>query len=215
VTIRILLADDHQIIRDGLCALIREQPDLEVVGQAPDGHQAIQLARKLAPDVVIMDVVMPGLNGVEATRRIAALPNAPKVVVLSVHADRLFLAQMLQAGARAYVHKGCSFDELTRAVRVAAAGQIYLTSSVAKIMTEDYVRRLGTAPSPAQKLSSKERQVLQLIAEGRSTKEISQMLGVTTTTIAAHRRQIMRKLGARSDAELTKFALREGLTALE
>lgn len=216
MTIRILLADDHQIMREGLCALIKEQPDLEVVGQAADGRQAIRLARKLAPDVVIMDIAMPGLNGVEATRQIAALPTPSKVIVLSVHADRLFVAQMLQAGACGYVRKGCSFEELTRAVRVVAAGDTYLTPAVARIMAEDYVRRLSaTRRPPSAKLSAKERQVLQLIAEGRSTKEIAELLGISVQTVATHRRRIMRKLNAGSDAELTKFAVREGLTPLE
>jgi len=213
---RVLLVDDHAIIREGLRSLLEKQPDMEVVADADDGRKAIELVRELAPDIVIMDVTMPGLNGIEATRLIAAeLPDV-KIVALSIHSQRRFVADMLSAGAVGYILKECLFDELLQAIGVVANGGRYLSPKIAEVVVDDYVKHLSNiSDSPLSALTGREREVLQLVAEGKSTKEIALELHVSTKTIEANRRQIMDKLGVNSVAELTKYAVREGLTTLE
>jgi len=213
---RVLLVDDHAIIREGLRSLLEKQPDMEVVADADDGRKAIELVRELSPDIVIMDVTMPGLNGIEATRLITAeLPNV-KIVALSIHSQRRFIADMLSAGAVGYILKECLFDELLQAIGVVASGGRYLSPKIAEVVVDDYVKHLSNiSDSPLSALTGREREVLQLVAEGKSTKEIALDLHVSTKTIEANRRQIMDKLGVNSIAELTKYAVREGLTTLE
>jgi len=212
---RILLAEDHTIVREGLCSLIENQPDIEVVGEAEDGQTAIELVRELLPDVVIMDITMPNLNGVEATRHITSEFPQVKVIALSIHSNRRFVADMLEAGAKGYILKECLFDELVQAIQAVIAGNGYLSSRITGIVVEDYVKRLATvADSPLLTLTSREREVLQLVAEGKSTKQIALDLHVSTKTVEANRRQIMEKLDIHSIAELTKYAVREGLTPL-
>jgi len=220
MSIRILLADDHGIIRQGLRSLLEEQPDIEVVGEAEDGRVAMQLVRELAPDIVIMDITMPNLNGVDATHEIVVskFPKV-KVIALSIHSDRHFVANMLKAGASGYVLKECLFDEFVQAVRTVAAGGTYLSSRITGVVIDDYVKRLSTTPESQLAtlaiLTDREREVLQLLAEGKTTKQIALELHVSAKTIEANRRQIMEKLGVHSVAELTKYAVREGLTSLE
>jgi len=213
---RVLLVDDHAIIREGLRSLLEKQPDMEVVADADDGRKAIELVRELAPDIVIMDVTMPGLNGIEATRLIAAeLPDV-KIVALSIHSQRRFVADMLSAGAVGYILKECLFDELLQAIGVVLSGGRYLSPKIAEVVVDDYVKHLSNiSDSPLSALTGREREVLQLVAEGKSTKEIALELHVSTKTIEANRRQMMDKLGVNSIAELTKYAVREGLTTLE
>lgn len=213
---RVLLVDDHAIIREGLRSLLEKQPDMEVVADADDGRKAIELVRELSPDIVIMDVTMPGLNGIEATRLIAAeLPNV-KIVALSIHSQRRFVADMLSAGAVGYILKECLFDELLQAIGVVTSGGRYLSPKIAEVVVDDYVKHLSNiSDSPLSALTGREREVLQLVAEGKSTKEIALELHVSTKTIEANRRQMMDKLGVNSIAELTKYAVREGLTTLE
>jgi len=213
---KVLLVDDHAIIREGLRSLLEKQPDMEVVADADDGRKAIELVRELSPDIVIMDVTMPGLNGIEATRLVAAeLPNV-KIVALSIHSQRRFVADMLSAGAVGYILKECLFDELLQAISVVASGGRYLSPKIAEVVVEDYVKHLSNiSDSPLSALTGREREVLQLVAEGKSTKEIALELHVSTKTIEANRRRIMDKLGVNSIAELTKYAVREGLTTLE
>ncbi len=216
MAVRVLIADDHQIVREGLCALLNKEDDLEVIGEAQDGRQAVEMAARLTPDVVILDVAMPDLNGIEAARQILAeLPQA-RVMALSMHTDRRFVMEMLRAGASGYLLKDCAFEELARAIRTVATNQTYLSPGIAGVIVEDYVHHVPVERGAgAHALTAREREVLQLLAEGRTTKRIAQQLTVSVKTIETHRRQIMAKLGLDSVAELTKYAVREGLTSLD
>lgn len=213
---RILLVDDHKIIRDGLASLLAEQPDCEVVGEAADGQQAVRLARDLQPDVVVMDIAMANLNGVEATRTIVHDNPRIKVIALSMHSDRTYVGRMLQAGAVGYLLKESAFEELAHAIREALAGRVFLSRKITGVVVGDYVRKLSGGEAPRSvTLTPKEREVLQLVAEGKSTKEIAAALFVSVKTIETHRQNIMNRLGIRSIAQLTKYAIREGLTSLD
>lgn len=216
MTIKIMLADDHKMIRDGLKALIGKQKDMEVIGEAADGQTAVRTARKLSPDVVVMDIGMPDLNGIEAARQITALPHKPKVIGLSMHSDRRYVSQMLKAGASGYLLKDNAFEELVKAISTVVKGQTYLSPEIAEAVVDDY-RRVKTDDdgSVFALLTEREREVLQQIAEGCSTKEIAGELSVSVKTVETHRRQIMEKLKLHSVAELTKYAVKEGLTDLE
>lgn len=214
--IRILIADDHKIVRDGLRALLEKQTGMEVIAEAENGRKAVQLARELHPDIVIIDIGMPDLNGIDAARQIIAEVDRVKVIALSMHSDKRFVAQMFKAGASAYLLKDCAFEELAQAVNVVVAGQTYLSPEIAGPVMDDYVRHLTTTDSSGfSVLTAREREVLQLLAEGRATKEVAAELHVSIKTIETHRQQIMNKLRVRSLADLTKYAIREGLTSLE
>ena len=216
MSIKVLLVDDHAIIREGLRSLLKKQPEMEVIADTGDGRKAIELVRELLPNIVIMDITMPGLNGIEATRQIIAEFPDVKVIALSIHSKRRYVADMLSAGATGYILKECLFDELVQAIKAVAAGGRYLSPRITDVVVSDYVKRLSaTAYSPFEALKTREREVLQLVAEGKSTKQIALDLHVSTKTIEANRRQIMEKLNIHSVAELTKYAVREGLTTLE
>lgn len=216
MSIRILLADDHAIVLQGLCSLLEKEADIEVVGEAEDGRVALNLVRELAPDIVIMDITMPNLNGIEATYEIVSEFPKVRVIALSIHSNRQFVAGMLKAGASGYILKECLFDEFVQAIRTVAAGGTYLSPRITGVVVEDYVERLSTtAESQLDKLTFREHEVLQLLAEGKSTKQIALELHVSVKTIETNRRQIMDKLDIHSVAELTKYAVREGLTSLE
>ena len=226
---RILIVDDHAIVRQGLRSLIEGQggagspsqncalgSSMEVVGEAEDGHMAVRLAAELAPDMVIMDVTMPDLNGVEATRQIIQKNPNIKVIVLSMHPDKHIVRESLKAGASGYVLKSYLFDELRRALEIAGAGGHYLSPRITDVMIEDYVR------SPAEQkafglkdLTSAEREVLQHLAEGLTIKEIAKRLHMSPKTVDARRRTIMTKLRVSSVAEMVKYAIRAGLTSLD
>ena len=213
---RILVADDHAIIRQGLCSLLEKQPDIEIVGAVEDGRKALELARELVPDIVIMDISMPNLNGIDATRKIISEIDDVKVIALSIHSSRRFVTEMLKAGASAYILKECLFDELIEAIRTVLSGGVYLSSKITGVVVDDYVKRMSTDYQPeAPALTEREREVLQLLAEGKGTKQIAMQLHVSSKTIESNRRNIMDKLGIHSVAELTKYAVREGLTPLE
>ncbi|MBA7662460.1 Transcriptional regulatory protein DegU [subsurface metagenome] len=215
MTIKILLADDHRIMRDGLSALLKNEPDIEVVAEAENGREAVEMSRKLKPNVVVMDMSMSGLNGVEATRQILALDDNVKVLVLSMHADKRFVMGALSAGASGYVLKDCAFEELVRAIHTVAMNQTYLSPSIAGIVVESY-RRSQTSPTQSfPVLTPREREVLQLVTEGASAKKIASILNVSMKTVETHRQHVMEKLNAHSVAELTKYAIREGLTSLD
>jgi DNA-binding NarL/FixJ family response regulator len=214
--IRVLLVDDHELMREGLRSILEREKDVEVVGEAASGQVAVELARTLAPQVVVMDVAMKDLNGIEATRRIRAACPKVQVIALSSHSDRRYVSAMLDAGACGYVLKANAYDELRRAISAAQKGKSYLCSDV----TDDVVvaSRRGADSEPATlrtRLSSREREVLQLLAEGLSSPEIGKRLYLATSTVDTHRRNIMRKLGIHSVADLTKYAIREGMTSVE
>ena len=216
MSIRILLADDHAIVRQGLRALLEKQPDMEVVGEAENGRKAFELARELLPDVIVMDITMPNLNGADATRQITREFPEVKVIALSIHSNKRFVVNMLKAGAAGYILKECLFEELVKAIRTVTGGGAYLSPQITGLVVGDYVQNLLTdAHLPLEILTDREHQVLQLLAEGRFTKQIALELHVSTKTIESCRRRIMLKLDINSVAELTKFAVREGLTTLE
>jgi len=215
-TLRVILADDHAIVREGLRAVLDKMGDVEVVGEAVDGREAVDLVRQLEPDIAVMDLSMPSLNGTDATRQIVDMGVGTRVIMMTMHADRHMVAETLKAGAMAYVLKNSAATELADAVRAVMVGNVYLSPKVAGVVVENFVRRQPTDQGPkASLLTPREREVLQLLAEGRTSKEIAATLHVGVKTIETHRSQIMDKLGLRSIAELTKFAVREGLTPLE
>jgi len=214
--IKILLADDHEIVRYGLRCLIEEQPDMEVVGDVENGRIAIDLAQRLKPNVVIMDISMPDMNGFEATRRIRREVPETKIIVLSMHHKRQFVVDMLKAGVSGYILKTKVHDDLIRAIKAAVANEVYLSSSITGIVACDYVSNLSTSDqSPFAVLTPREREVLQLISEGKSTKESALHLKVSVKTIESTRRQIMHKLNIHNVADLTKYAINEGITSLD
>ena len=216
MTVRILVADDHKIVREGLIALLQQQPHMQVVGEAEDGRQAVQLATELHPEVVIIDIGMPDLNGIEATRQIVAELPGIKVIALSMHSDKRFVKGMLKAGAAGYLLKYCASEELISAIQMVMANRVYLSHDITGIVVEDYVQKLTDTDSSAfQALTPREREVLQLLAEGRSTRQIADSLHVSVKTIEVHRKQMMDKLGLQSLAELVKYAIREGLTSID
>jgi DNA-binding NarL/FixJ family response regulator len=215
MSVTIILADDHIILRQGLRALIEARPGMRVVAEAVDGLSAVELSEKLSPDLVIMDVQMPVLNGMEATRKIISGQPGVKVIALSMHSDRRFVAEMLKNGARGYILKECAFDELTHAVDTVLKGQIYLSPSITGTVLEDYVQRLtASEPQPHGELTNREREVLQLLAEGHATKQVASLLHLSEKTVEVHRRNIMKKLGLGNLADLTRYAIRAGLTNL-
>jgi len=211
---RVLLADDHKILRQGLRTLLEQEKDIQIVGEADNGRSSVKLTGELAPDVVIMDVAMPDLNGIDATRRITEAEPRTRVLALSMHSDGRYVKGMLQAGARGYILKDCAAEELTHAIRTVMAGQIYVSPGVTGTIVNDYVRQLSAADEPAT-LTRREREVLQLLTEGGSTANIAAGLHLSIKTIETHRKRIMDKLGLRSIAELTKYAIREGITTVD
>ncbi len=216
MTTKILIVDDHKIVRDGLRMLVEKQPGMEILGEAENGRTAVHLALKLVPDVIIMDISMADLNGIEATRQIQKEQSQIKIIALSMHSDRRYVKEMLEAGASAYLLKDCAFEELAQAIKSVLTNQIYLSAEITDIMIRNFVLKSPKNPSTAfVNLTSREREVLQLLAEGKSTKESAASLNVSIKTVESHRRQIMNKLNIHSIAQLTKYALKEGLTTLD
>ena len=216
MAIRILLADDHTLMRKGLRSLLEKIEDFEVVAEAQNGRTTVHLAQELEPDIVIMDISMPDLNGIDATLQIIEKCPKSRVIGLSIHSDRRFVTQMLKAGASGYLLKDCAFEELEDAIRKAHDGQMYLSPKVAGTVVKDYVSRVSKSEASVYTLlSEREREVLQLLAEGKSTKEIAASLFVSVKTIETHRQNIMKKLGIYNIPDLVKYAIREGLIDLD
>lgn len=216
MTTRILLADDHKIVRDGLRSLLEKLPGMVVIGEASDGRAAVQLTKELSPDIVVMDLTMPYLNGIEATQQIRQNSPATRIIALSMHSDKRFVLQVLRAGASGYLLKDSAFEELATAIRAVNANKTYLSPPMADLVLKDYLQQLPkSGPSVYSLLTGREREVLQLIAEGKTTKETASLLTVSVKTVETHRQRIMEKLQIRSVAELVKYAIREGLIPLE
>jgi DNA-binding NarL/FixJ family response regulator len=196
--------------------LLENQGDMEVIAEAEEGRTAVRLVREIVPDVVIMDVSMPDLNGMEAARQIVADCPGVKIIALSMHSDALFVTEMLKSGASGYLLKDCAFEELALAIRTVSDEKTYLSPSISGVVVNDYVHLLSKGESvDTEVLSSREREVLQLLAEGKSTKQMALRLHISVKTVETHRRQIMEKLDIHSVAELTKYAIRKGFTSLE
>lgn len=217
MNVEIILADDHKLMREGLSSLLSKHGGIKVVGQANTGREAVQLAERLNPKVVVMDVSMPDLNGIDATRQITSRSPETKVIALSMHSDRQFVAEMFRAGASGYLLKDSAFEELASAIQTVARDQTpYIAPKISGFSLEDYSpRESGNAPLLMPKLTEREREVLQMIAEGKGTKEIAAELFLSAKTVETHRQHLMDKLDIYSVAELTKFAIREGLTTLD
>ncbi len=212
MAVRILIADDHKIVRDGLKALLESEGDFEVIGEAGTGQDAIRLIRKLEPDVAVVDIGMPELNGIEVTRKMVSAQPQLKVVALTMHADRRFVAGMLHAGAAAYVLKEAAFEELINAIRSVISGQTYLSRAITDVVVDDYRKLIEAGEDGGlQQLSPREREVLQLLAEGKKTAQIADLLHVSVKTVETHRTNTMKKLGLNNIADLTRFAIKEGL----
>ena len=217
MSIKVLIVDDHAIVRHGLSRSIQQQEDMEVVGQASDGHLAVELARELTPNVVLMDVSMPTLNGIEATRAVLRESPGSRVIALSMHSAKRYVREMFRAGASGYLLKDCEFDELVQTIRLIAEGQTYISPSISRIVVENYTHgsTLDEKESAFSVLTQREREVLQLMAEGHSTKQIAMQLFISPKTVEAHRLRIMNKLDIDNVALLTKYAIQEGLTPPE
>ena len=216
MSIRVLLVDDHKMMRDGLRALLECAPDIEVVGQASDGRAALDLVRTLMPDIVVMDIGMPELNGVDATRRIRFEHRRVKVIALSTHTDKRYVHHMLEAGACGYVLKIAAHEELLSAVRAASVGKSYLSPEIAGLVVERSTSAHAVGEITAfSSLGAREREVLQLVAEGKTSGETAKQMHISIKTVETHRRNIVQKLGLHGTAELTKYAIREGLTSLD
>jgi DNA-binding NarL/FixJ family response regulator len=206
--IRILLADDHPVVRQGFKMILSAQADMEIVGEAGNGREAVELAEQLKPDVVVMDVAMPELNGIEATRRLLASTPHSRVVALSMHKDNVYVREILRAGARGYLLKDSVAGDLVSAVRAVAGGEGYISPAVSNAVLDDYRRHVT---NPIDLLTSREREVLQMLAEGKTNKEIAVVLNLSVYTVDAHRGRIMEKLNLHSINEMVRFAVRNGL----
>jgi len=212
-SIRVLLADDHKLIRAGLRMVVDQQPDLSVVGEADDGRQAVELAKSLKPNVVVMDIGMPNLNGIEAARQIGEMDPGAAVVMLSMHSDESYVLRALSAGARAYLLKDSATTDLVQAIHAVVEGKSFFSPAVSKVLLQDYMRKLrrSGAEDSYDLLSPRERGVLQLVAEGKSNKEVASLLNLSVYTVETHRAKIMQKLNLKGVPELILYAVRKGI----
>jgi two-component system response regulator NreC len=214
MSIKVLIADDHQIIREGLRIMLEKEHDIKIVGEAADGRETERLARELVPDVIIMDVTMPNLNGIEATRQISANLPGVKIIALSMHDDQRFVSKMLKAGAAGYILKDDAFKSVTKAIRMLMAHKTYFSTGIADLVEHHcFTSSTSMKSTDAQLLSSREREVIQLVAEGKTSNQIADRLHISVKTVETHRGQILSKIKVKSVAELTKYAIREGLTS--
>jgi len=216
MAITVILADDHKIIRDGLRTLIESQSGMKVIAEAENGRETIKLAKELQTNVVIMDISMPDLNGIDATREIVNSIPGIKVIALSMHSDRRFVSGMLSSGASGYLLKDCAFEELAKAIKTVVNDHTYLSPMISDIVVKSYITKTSSDATPdcAPSLTAREREMLQLMAEGMTAKEIASHLYVSVKTVETHRRNIAQKLNINRSAELIKYAIREGLVSL-
>ncbi|MDY6988353.1 MAG: response regulator transcription factor [Thermodesulfobacteriota bacterium] len=216
MVIRVLLADDHRILREGLRSLLEKEEDMEIVAETEDGRSAVESAREFTPDVVVMDIGMDNLNGIDATRQITSICPGVKILALSMHRDEQFVGGMLTAGASGYLLKDCAAEELSLAIRAIVTGETYLSPAISKVLVKEYVGRLSRGDLLfSSVLRGKEREILQLLAEGKTSRQIASCLGISARTVEAHRRDIKRKLDIHTTAGLTKYAMRKGITSVE
>ncbi|MFH1739737.1 MAG: response regulator transcription factor, partial [bacterium] len=213
MTTRILLAEDHEVVREGLRSLLEKEKDLEIVGEAGDGRTAAQLVREKLPKVILMDITMPDLNGIDASAQILSeFPNM-KIIILSMHAEQEYIQRALHAGVRGYMLKDGAYQELVNAIRTVLRGDIYLSPGITGIVVGKYLEKTKTESSAISSLTLREREILQLLAEGLTAKEIATRLNLSTKTIEVHRQRIMDKLDIHNVVQLTRYAIREGLTS--
>ena len=216
MSLKVILAEDHNIVREGLRHLLNKEPNIEVVGEAKDGRDAVRMCEELSPDLIIIDVLMPGLNGVEATRQIITKNPKIKVIALSMYSDKRFILSMMRAGASGYLIKECAFDELVQAVWTVSKNRTFFSPNVRDTVIEDYISRLQKDKMvDSSILTAREREVLQLLAEGKNMREIASILNISVKTVETHRRKIMDELDIHTIAGITKYAIREGLSSLE
>lgn len=214
--IRILLADDHTLVRAGIRSLLESLPDVEIVGECEDGREAVALVEKHSPDVAVLDIGMPGLNGIEAARRISATSSRTRIVMLSMHTEPTYVRQALEAGASGYLLKSAAASELPLAIRSVMRGETYLTPRISQEVVRGYLRpEEGSAPAPLAGLTGRQREILQLVAEGQSTKEIAHRLNVSIKTVETHRQRLMDRLDIHDVPGLVRFAIRAGIVSLE
>jgi DNA-binding NarL/FixJ family response regulator len=216
VKTKILLVDDHQILREGLRSMLSKQPDFEVIGEAENGKQAIEKTEKFQPNVIVMDVSLPDINGIEATKTILATNPSTKIIALSMHSEKRFVMNMLRAGASGYLLKDCAFEELNNAIRFILAENLYISPALGSGIIKDYLKQISHLPEDeVDILTPKEREILKFIASGKSVKEIAYDLNISVKTAETHRQHIMEKLGIYTTAELTQYAIVKGLIVIE
>jgi DNA-binding NarL/FixJ family response regulator len=213
---KVLLVDDHQIVRNGLRLLLENEEGMEIVSEADNGRDAVRISRELRPDIVIMDIAMSDMNGIEATRRIIAANPGAKVLALSMHREKRLIFEMFDAGAKGYLLKECAFEEVLRAISFVQHGELYLSPKITGAVLEDYLERMrGGSAAERPSLTPREREVLQLIAEGKNAKEIAFLLDISVSTVETFRHLIMKKLKLKTVAELTRYAISEGISFIE
>ena len=216
MSIKIILADDHAMLRHGLSKSLQNEKDMEVIAQAKDGRTTVELAKELSPNIIIMDIGMPDLNGIEATRQIVKENPKVKIIALSMHSSKNFIIEMFKAGASGYLLKDCEFDELVNAIRLVMNNKTYISPAISDVVVDNYMRQPDNAKDSAFSiLSQREREVLQLLTEGKATKQIAKRLHISAKTVEVHRLNLMGKLKIDSIAQLTKYAIQEGLTQPE
>jgi len=210
-TIRVLLADDHTLVLAGIRGLLTKLDGVEVVGEAANGHETLRLAEALRPNIVLLDIAMPGMNGLEVAQRLSELDPSIRVIILSMHASEEYVLRALRAGAAGYLLKDSAVAELELAIRAVVRGETYLSPPVSKRVVDEYVSRTGGTPDPLDSLTPRQREILQLVAEGHTSKDIAQRLGLSYRTVETHRNQMMKRLGVTDIAGLVRFAVRSGV----
>lgn len=215
MTIRILITDDHQLFRDGIANLLAASPQIEIVAQAENGHEAIEKAKRLKPDILIMDLSLPVINGVDATRILHKELPETKVLILSMHAEKNYIKEALEAGAFGYLFKDCTYDQLIEAINTVYHGKKYLSDKITEVLIQDYLNKDEEIQEKSPELSERESEILKLIAEGKSTCEIADLLFISVKTVGTHKQHILEKLNLKSTADLIKYAIKKGIVGLE